>query len=87
MKYRKSEEVTLPGGKQLKNFLWRVRRWGIDERNNEAFVEVDHWHTQDQLDLDDVDVRHYTKSGQFRDLAAVETFVKAKTEYTSSVAE
>lgn len=83
--YRQPNEITLPDGKTFKNFFWRVRNYGHHQVNDEAYAVVEHWYTQDQLDINDVDTRRYAKPGGPKNITQIEAHLLTLDQYAGSV--
>jgi hypothetical protein len=85
MTYKQPNQVTLDDGKKIKNFYWKVIRWGKDEQSGEAFAEVLHWFVQTEPTTSDLHSRLYTKSmAASPTLLKVENFLVTLPQYVGS---
>lgn len=84
--YKQPNKATLDDGKKIKNFYWKVIRWGKDEQSNVAFAEVLHWFVKTEPTTSDLHSRLYTKvmTGS-PTLTKVEAFLLNLDQYTGSI--
>jgi len=85
--YKQSNEVTIHN-KLIKNFYWKVFRWGKDEGIGKAYVEVLHWFIKDEpLTSGSMSTRYEKNMSGDPNLNKVQTYLLTLPEYTGSVAQ
>ncbi len=87
--YKQSKEVKLPSHtNKVKNFYWKVQKWGKDEDAGNAYVEVLHWFVKDEpLTSGALHERYEKNLSGDPNLSKVETYLKTLPQYTGSVAQ
>jgi len=87
--YKQSSEIKLPSlTDKIKNFYWKVRRWGKDEESGLAYVEVIHFFIKDEPLTSKTKSERYEKnmSGS-PTLTKVQTYLLTLPEYSGSNVE
>ncbi len=87
--YKQSSEITLKShNKPIKNFYWKVRRWGKDEVSGLAYAEVLHWFIKDEpLTSGAKSERYEENMSGSPTLVKVETYLLTLPEYSGSTVE
>ncbi len=85
-RYKQPGKVSLPNNRDpIKNFYWRVERWGKDENTGKAYVEVLHWFVKDEpLTSGPIHERYEKSLAGDPNLSKVETYLLTLTQYNGS---